>query len=160
MADRKDMYQPAPVGKPAGGTSELPNQQSIDLLIGLLQDYQRRTTQTTIPPEVARDIAIVNSVVDSIQTALALGANQTTIESMNPVRGPSTGGTSVVITGTRFLPGTKVLFGSKPASSVAFVSQTEIRATTPPGTGSVDVLVGTLGSVVRRPSGFTYEGKY
>jgi hypothetical protein len=159
MADRKDMYQPAPVGKPAGGTSELPNQQSIDLLIGLLQDYQRRTTQTTIPPEVERDIIIVNSVVDSIRTALALGVNPTTIGQVTPNVGSVAGGTSVVITGTRFLPGAKVRFGSEAASSVTVESQTQIRATTPAAqkTGPADVFVSTVGGAARKANGFTYH---
>jgi hypothetical protein len=159
MPDKKDLY-PAPVGRPPAGSYEPPNQQSIDLLIGLLQDYQRRSNQPTIPPEVDRDIRIVNAVVESIETALELGANKTTVGTINPDRGPSAGGTSVLITGTCFLPGTKVLFGGIPANSVTFVSRTEIRATTPPGTGRVEVLVSTLAGAVRRPDSFTYEGKY
>ena len=159
MADRKDMYQPAPVGKPAVATYEPPNQQSIDLLIGLLQDYQRRTTQSTIPPDVERDSAIVNAVVDSIKTALALGVNPTTISQVAPYTGPTTGGTSVVITGTRFLPGTKVRFGSENASSVIVESQTQIRATTPAAQKpeAVDVFVSTVAGAARKASGFTYH---
>lgn len=157
MADRKDMYQPAPAGKPAGGTSELPNQQSVELLIALLQDYQRRATQNALPAEVERDIVIVNTVLDSIKTALALGINKTTINPLNPATGSSAGNTSVLITGTRFLPGAKVRFGANFASSTQVVSETEIRAITPPGTGTVDVFVSTLAGSARRVGGFTYQ---
>jgi hypothetical protein len=157
MADRKDMYQPAPAGKPGSGTSELPNQQSVDLLIALLQDYQRRATQNELPVEVERDIAIVNTVLDSIQTALALGLNKMTLNPLNPATGSSAGGTSVIITGTRFLPGARVRFGDKFASSAEVVSETEIRVITPAGAGTVDVFVSTLAGAARRTGGFTYQ---
>jgi hypothetical protein len=157
MADKKDIYQPVPLGKPPGGNPELPNQQSIELLIGLLQDYQRRTNQSTIPPEVERDIAIVNAVVDSIQTALALGSNKTTIGALDPPTGPAEGGTVVTITGTRLLPGSRVRFGPNAARSVSVLSLTQIQATAPPGTGAVDVVVSTLGGTARRVNGFTYQ---
>jgi IPT/TIG domain len=157
MADRKDMYQPAPAGKPGSGTSELPNQQSVELLIALLQDYQRRATQNTLPAEVERDIKIVNTVLESINTALALGLNKTTINPLNPATGSTAGGTSVIITGTQFLPGAKVRFGEKFASSANVVSETEIRAITPAGTGIVDVSVSTFAGSARRVGGFTYQ---
>jgi hypothetical protein len=157
MADRKDTYQPGPAGKPSSGTSELPNQQSVDLLIALLQDYQRRATQNALPAEVERDIAIVNTVLDSIKTALALGINKTTINPLNPATGSSAGGTAVIITGTRFLPGAKVRFGANSASTADVVSDTEIRVTTPAGTGTVDVFVSTLAGSARRVGGFTYQ---
>jgi hypothetical protein len=160
MADKKDIYQTGPLGKPPGGSPELPNQQSIELLIGLLQNYQRRTNQSTIPPEVERDIAIVNAVVDSIRTALALGANKTTISSVNPATGSSDGGSTVTITGSNLLPGAKVRFGPSAARSVTVDSLTQIRATTPPGTGTVDVVVSTLGGAARRANGFTYQSQY
>ena len=63
--------------------------------------------------------------------------------SVNPTFGPSTGGTSVTITGTGFVLGASVAFGDAPATSVVFVDANTLQATTPgaPSPGPVDVVV-------------------
>jgi large repetitive protein len=59
-----------------------------------------------------------------------------------PHGGPAAGGNQVRIFGTGFLPGpTQVTFGTAPATNVTFVSSTELLATAPAGTGTVDVKV-------------------
>jgi hypothetical protein len=66
-----------------------------------------------------------------------------TITGTSPISGPSTGGTSVAITGTNFLNATSVQFGSVNATSYTVNSPTQITATAPAGTTTVDVTVVT-----------------
>ena len=66
-----------------------------------------------------------------------------TITRTSPISGPSAGGTSVVITGTNFLNATSVQFGSVNATSYTVNSPTQITATAPAGTTTVDVTVVT-----------------
>jgi hypothetical protein len=54
-----------------------------------------------------------------------------TVTSISPSSGPTTGGTTVTITGTVFNGATKVLFGTVAASSFSVVSSTDIRAVSP-----------------------------
>jgi hypothetical protein len=64
-----------------------------------------------------------------------------TITGVSPNSGPSTGGTSVTISGTGFTCVTGVKFGNTPATTFTVVNSTTITATSPPGTGTVDVTV-------------------
>ena len=61
---------------------------------------------------------------------------------MSPASGPAAGGTSVAITGTGLSGATGVSFGGTPATVTAD-SSTQITATSPPGTGTVDITVTT-----------------
>ena len=63
------------------------------------------------------------------------------VTSVSPAEGPSTGGTTVTITGTGFTAANGVEFGGVAATSFQFVSSTEITATSPAGSGTVDVTV-------------------
>ena len=56
-----------------------------------------------------------------------------TVTSISPSSGPSAGGTRVTITGTNFIAGASVKFGSAAATNVAVVNSTQITATSPPG---------------------------
>jgi hypothetical protein len=64
-----------------------------------------------------------------------------TITGTSPISGPSSGGTSVVITGTNLLNATSLQFGSVNATSYTVNSPTQITATAPAGTTTVDVTV-------------------
>ncbi len=64
-----------------------------------------------------------------------------TVTGIDPNSGPTTGGTSVTVTGTGFSGAPVVDFGSNPATDVDVVSPTEITATSPAGTGTVPVTV-------------------
>ena len=65
-----------------------------------------------------------------------------TVSSISPTSGPTTGGTSVTITGTNFVSGATVAFGGTAATGVTVVSSTTITATTPPmAAGTVPVKV-------------------
>jgi hypothetical protein len=63
-----------------------------------------------------------------------------TVTSISPNSGPATGGTPVTITGDNFIRATAVRFGGTPASFTVN-SATSITATSPAGSGTVDVTV-------------------
>src|SRR5215469_1660754 len=81
-----------------------------------------------------------------------------TVTNINPNTGPTSGGTSVTITGTNFSGATAVRFGSNAAGSFTVDSATQITATSPAGVGTVDVTVTTEGGTSAISSGdrFTY----
>ncbi|MFE2161159.1 IPT/TIG domain-containing protein [Streptomyces lydicus] len=62
------------------------------------------------------------------------------LSSVSPVSGPSAGGATVTLTGTGFTGATAVRFGATPASFVVN-SATQITATAPAGSGTVQVTV-------------------
>ena len=81
-----------------------------------------------------------------------------TVSALSVSSGPAAGGTTVIITGTNFLYGaSKVSFGSADASFIVD-SDTQITATSPAGTGTVNVTVTTEGgvSVTSSADQFTY----
>lgn len=63
------------------------------------------------------------------------------VDEITPNTGPEEGGTDVVLDGENLESVTAVLFGDNEATNVNVVSETEIRATTPPGSGTVDVVL-------------------
>ena len=65
------------------------------------------------------------------------------VTSVSPNAGPSSGGTTVTITGANLTGSTAVTFGSTEAASFTVNSDTAIRAESPPGIGTVDVTVTT-----------------
>lgn len=81
---------------------------------------------------------------NSAGAVYVLGPARPTVTSLKPDEGPVSSGTEVTVTGTNFVAGATVMFGSTPASSVTFVSGTQLTAIAPAGApGSVDVTVGT-----------------
>jgi hypothetical protein len=154
--DKKDTHQSATQSGPPMGRYDVPNQESIDLLIRLLRDFDRRSeVGSALPPEIERDIAVVIAAFRSIENALALRDSPIRISSIAPSGGPA--GTAVTITGSNFLTGSRVRFGNNDANDVSIVSLTEIRATAPSGSpGAVDVVVNTLAGSAVRAQGFTY----
>ncbi len=81
-----------------------------------------------------------------------------TVATVTPNSGPATGGTSVTIDGTGFTTATGVSFGAAPASSFHVVSDTELTAVSPAGSGTVDVTVTSAGGTSATSSAdqFTY----
>ncbi|MEV5957562.1 IPT/TIG domain-containing protein [Streptomyces sp. NPDC051987] len=68
------------------------------------------------------------------------------ITGVAPTSGPTSGGTSVTITGTGFTGATAVNFGATPAASFTVISAGQITAVTPPGSpGGAAVTVTTPG---------------
>ena len=81
------------------------------------------------------------------------------VTGLNPTSGPEAGGTSVTITGTGFTDATAVAFGTTAATDFTVDSATQITATSPAGTGVVDVTVTVAGvaSPISQPADqFTY----
>src|SRR5246500_89710 len=81
-----------------------------------------------------------------------------TVTNINPNTGPTSGGSSVTITGTNFSGATAVRFGSNAAGSFTVDSATQITATSPAGMGTVDVTVTNENGTSATSSGdrFTY----
>ncbi len=65
------------------------------------------------------------------------------VTGLAPATGPSTGGTTVTITGTNLTGASAVNFGSMQVHAFTSDTATEITLTSPPGTGVVDVTVVT-----------------
>ncbi len=82
-----------------------------------------------------------------------------TVSNISPSAGPTTGGTTVTITGTNLMGVSAVKFGGKNASGYTVVSLTQITATAPAGTaGTVDITVTSAGgtSATSANDQFTY----
>ncbi|MET7936160.1 IPT/TIG domain-containing protein, partial [Streptomyces sp. NPDC005322] len=78
------------------------------------------------------------------------------VTSVSPAQGAPAGGTSVTITGSGFTGATAVRFGPNLATNVVVVSNTQITAKTPAGTGTVNVTVtGSTGTSTQNVP-FTY----
>lgn len=80
------------------------------------------------------------------------------LSSVSPASGPLTGGASVVVSGTGFLPGAKVTIGGAPATNISTTTGS-ISATTPPGSaGPVNVVViNTDGQSATATGAYSYE---
>ena len=68
-----------------------------------------------------------------------------TVTKLSPHQGPKTGGTVVTITGTNLASAIAVHFGTTPAKIDKTVSATQIKVTSPKGSGTVDITVTTPG---------------
>lgn len=79
-----------------------------------------------------------------------------TITSIVPATGTAAGGTSVAIVGTGLTGASAVTFGSAPATSFAVISDTQIVAASPAGSGSVTVTVTTPSGVSGVTAGSTF----
>jgi hypothetical protein len=77
------------------------------------------------------------------------------VSALVPDSGPSTGGTSVTITGSGFTGATAVDFGSAPATSFSVASDGAINAVVPPGSGTVAVTV-SVGANIQVAGQYTY----
>jgi hypothetical protein len=104
------------------------------------------TVYSPAHPEGVVDLVVVDpdgpsEAVDFTYVAEAAVPGGTDVDVVTPPSGPAGGGTTVTILGSCFTDAQAVFFGDTPASSFTVVSDTEIRAVTPAGTGTVDVTV-------------------
>ena len=67
------------------------------------------------------------------------------LTSLSPNQGPLVGGNTVILTGSHFTSASAVKFGATAATSFTVNSDTQITATVPAGTGTVNVTVTTPG---------------
>jgi len=79
-----------------------------------------------------------------------------TILGLSKHEGPSRGGTVVTIVGTNFAGVSAVQFGSTAATNVTVVSSKRMKATSPPGVGTVNVVVITAGGTSTATAGDTF----
>ena len=80
-----------------------------------------------------------------------------TVTSAAPARGVTTGGQTVVITGTGFTDAEEVTFGGAPAESFVVANDTSITAVTPPGlAGGAEIEVITEGGTGSLTDSFIY----
>jgi hypothetical protein len=87
-------------------------------------------------------------------------ASAVSVSGISPSSGTASGGTSVKITGTGFLPGSTVTFGGTAGTNVTVTNSNTITATTPShAAGSVNVVVSTSsGQIGTLLNGYTYTG--
>jgi hypothetical protein len=90
--------------------------------------------------------------------ATPVAPSQPAVGSVTPSSGPTSGGTVITITGSSFVSGATVYVGGASATGVTFVSSTELRATTPPGTAGPQALqvVNPGGLSATLTNGFSY----
>ena len=104
----------------------------------------------------------LNQVVQVLWICVSSQPAPAGISSVTPDTGPAAGGTPVGISGTGFTGATAVQFGGVNATAFTVNSDTSITATSPAGSGTVDVTVVGSGSVgmseVKTPDQFTYSG--
>jgi hypothetical protein len=82
------------------------------------------------------------------------------VTAVTPASGPATGGTQVTVTGNALSQVTAVDFGGTPSSGFVVDSPTEVSATVPAGSGTVDVTVTTPGGTSAQSTAdqYTYAG--
>ena len=118
------------------------------------------TTITAITP-AGSGVVTVTVTVSGQSGSLLNGFTYSvlpTVTGVSPSSGPTAGGTAVAISGSNFVAGATVTFGSTAATNVVVVSGTQITATTPAGAaGAVTVTVTNPGAQSGSlPNGFTY----
>jgi Hypothetical glycosyl hydrolase family 15/IPT/TIG domain len=81
------------------------------------------------------------------------------VSGVSPSQGPVAGGTDVTLTGSGFTNATAVNFGPGNPATFTVISDAEIDATSPPGSGTVDVTVTSPGGTSPTSSAdqFTYQ---
>ena len=101
-------------------------------------------------------------ITDSKNDAVRMLVPVLTATNFQPRSGTPDGGQTVHVFGSGFIPGrTEVTFGGVPASTVVYVSSTELIALTPPRPiGDAEVRVSTLGGTVVFPFPFRFIPPY
>jgi hypothetical protein len=86
------------------------------------------------------------------------GAASPVVTAISPASGSIGGGTIVTVTGNGFMGATSVTFGTSSANAVTIASDTQLTATSPAGTGMVDITVVTPAgtSAISQADRFTY----
>lgn len=114
---------------------------------GLVVDSDAQIHAVTPPGGGTVDVTVVTpagtTAVNPASRFTYLGAT-VVVTGVNPSQGPESGGTAVVISGSGFTGATEVLFGAFAATNVKIVSDTQITADSPAGSGVVDVMVATI----------------
>jgi type II secretory pathway pseudopilin PulG len=125
---------------------------------------QSDTTITVVSPAGTGsvDVTVTTPAGTSATNPLDTFTYAPTVTGISPTSGPTTGGTSVTITGTGFIGTgtTTVMFGSNPGTSVNVVTPSSLTVDAPAGSlGTVDVTVTTFAgtSVTNSADRYTYR---
>jgi hypothetical protein len=116
----------------------------------------------TIPPGIAGATVVTvqnpDAQVGSLDAGYTYLGTGPSVTGVSPEGGPVAGGSVVSVTGTGFVKGATVKFGDKPATKVAYISDTELSVTVPAGAeGLVDVAVANPSTeTTTLANGFTY----
>ena len=95
----------------------------------------------------------VQSPNGTLSNAFAAVGTCAAVTGVSPSSGPSSGGTTVTISGSNFTGATGVNFGGTAAGSFTVNSDSQITAVSPPGSGTVDVTVtGPAGTSATSPA--------
>jgi hypothetical protein len=133
------MAGPAPLGVPA-----------VAITGNVFIDPTRLPPRPQTVPAVLADWDVLNTVISYLGPPAVSG--------ISPASGPAAGGDSVTVTGSSFTGATGVSFGSTSATFTVD-SDSQITATSPAGTGTVDVTVTTQAgtSAASAADQFTYQ---
>jgi hypothetical protein len=106
------------------------------------------STSTPSPQMITATLTTTSGGDDSLsfivgQPDATPASISTSVTSINPKSGPAAGGTVVDIFGQGFTGVTAVNFGTTPGTSVTFVSDNHVIATSPAGSGTASVTVTT-----------------
>ena len=133
------------------------------LATGITRVSSSQLRATTPPGSAgARDVQVINGNGSSATRAGAFTYTATpstpTLTSVSPASGPTTGGTTITLTGTNFVSGATVRVAGVAATNVAFSSATQVTARTPAGSaGARDVqITNPNGQSATRTGAFTY----
>ena len=94
-------------------------------------------------PQQPQNITLSGTGTMAPPPSSAAPSSSVSVTGISPPRGTAGGGTRVVITGSGFTGATGVRFGTAAAKFTVDPSGTQVTATSPPGTGTVDVTVTT-----------------
>lgn len=114
------------------------------------------TQITAIAPSGTGSVAVTVKTPGGTSNAVTYTyAAAPSLTAIAPSQGPSSGGTTVTLTGSGFTAATAVTFGTTAATNYTVNSPTQITATAPTGTGAVPVTVTTPGGT-SNPVVYTY----
>jgi len=127
-------------------SSEAPGETSFSPIGGATSTSYTTPATTTAQSGTKYEAIFKNASGETTtnEVTLTVEPPPPTVTSITPSSGPTAGGTSVKIKGKGFLAGSTVTIGSA-ASEVEFVSEEEITAKTPPGSGTQEVVVTDAG---------------
>jgi hypothetical protein len=114
---------------------------------------------TATAPAGTGTVDVAVTTPSGTSNAVRYGYDAPSVSSISPAAGPAAGGTVVTIAGANFMGATEVKFGTTSATSFSVVSDSQITATGPAGSGTVDVTVASPGgtSAVGTADRFTYS---
>jgi len=107
---------------------------------------------------VAKSDTVAGTLEDAFTYIPEGDGDEAFIVGINPASGPEAGDTAVSIVGSGFTEAESVFFGDNSATQVIIISDNEIIAVTPAGTGEVAVTIdgGAFADPIVSPVNFTY----